>query len=772
MNNIEISILNYENQLLASRKQLNDLIYEYNCQKIDSSLLNYKISYLQNEIDYMNNQLSILKAELNEQPQASHMPLQNAGQSQATFTQPQNAELSQNTEQSLAPFTQPQDAEPPKKPFMRLQVAKQPDDASDKPMDLENMIGKSWMGIFASILIFVSFILFATLLAPFITDTIKMVAMYIVSVSFTLFGLIKLKKNHNKLYLAISSCGVGAVYISLLLTNLYFKAIGDVALYLFILVWAVFVCYLSRWQDRIFQIIGQCGISIAMLFGVILCVETDDAAKFLLLSLFFVVTSAIFYGSNYNREFHKNIINNVFNVVNVFQLWIGYCLFDTTPMLFSPEKLSDEWIAYLPEIERTTHLLEIAGMVILLFLVLQFILFLISKLKENNTGFGLLMISNSILMMLFIDIMTYGAGNNTRGIPFLVIGFFLLTVIEKKFANRKDNGRILMQFFALPLFILSVYMITFFQDHIGLSFIMILFLLLGYYTDDTVYKFESLIMAAIYCFSTMKYSIEYFCLGLLFFAILTILMYIKKKQYNISFKLSSYFIGLLFICVGLANVFDEMKVDYNISETVIFTVMALLNVLAMKTRFVKNFQTLQTEKVSVIATRITNALFMAYSLFAITDTSNEICHYILILLAILIFMINTKNLLEHNKGLLPGIYIGIKLTVLIITILGSFDAANYVISISVFLFAILSIVVGFRFFFKSFRIYGLILSLLSVAKLILVDISYDNTLGHALSFFICGILCFVISMIYHLIDRKVQDNSSGNNSSGLSEKQG
>lgn len=772
MNNIEISILNYENQLLASRKQLNDLIYEYNSQKIDSSLLNYKISYLQNEINYMNNQLNILKAELNEQPQASHMPLQNAGQSQATFTQPQNAELSQNTEQSLAPFTQPQDAEPPKKPFMRLQVAKQPDDASDKPMDLENMIGKSWMGIFASILIFVSFILFATLLAPFITDTIKMVAMYIVSVSFTLFGLIKLKKNHNKLYLAISSCGVGAVYISLLLTNLYFKAIGDVALYLFILVWAVFVCYLSRWQDRIFQIIGQCGISIAMLFGVILCVETDDAAKFLLLSLFFVVTSAIFYGSNYNREFHKNIINNVFNVVNVFQLWIGYCLFDTTPMLFSPEKLSDEWIAYLPEIERTTHLLEIAGMVILLFLVLQFILFLISKLKENNTGFGLLMISNSILMMLFIDIMTYGAGNNTRGIPFLVIGFFLLTVIEKKFANRKDNGRILMQFFALPLFILSVYMITFFQDHIGLSFIMILFLLLGYYTDDTVYKFESLIMAAIYCFSTMKYSIEYFCLGLLFFAILTILMYIKKKQYNISFKLSSYFIGLLFICVGLANVFDEMKVDYNISETVIFTVMALLNVLAMKTRFVKNFQTLQTEKVSVIATRITNALFMAYSLFAITDTSNEICHYILILLAILIFMINTKNLLEHNKGLLPGIYIGIKLTVLIITILGSFDAANYVISISVFLFAILSIVVGFRFFFKSFRIYGLILSLLSVAKLILVDISYDNTLGHALSFFICGILCFVISMIYHLIDRKVQDNSSGNNSSGLSEKQG
>ena len=763
MNNIEISILNYENQLLASRKQLNDLIYEYNSQNIDSSLLNYKISYLQNEINYMNNQLNILKAELNKQPQASYIQMQNTEQSQAIFAQP-HAELSQDAKQSQVPFTQPQSdgqSQEPHQPRIQPQVAKQANAAPAKPIDLENMIGKSWMGIFASVLIFVSFILFATLLAPFITDTIKMVAMYIVSISFTLFGLIKLKKNHNKLYLAISSCGIGAVYISLLLTNLYFKAMGDVALYVFILVWAIFVCYLSRWQDRVFQIIGQCGISIALLFGVILCVETDNAAKFLLLSLFFVVTAAIFYGSSYNREFHKNIINNVFNVINVFLLWVGYSLFDT-PILFSPEKLSEEWIAYLPEIERTSYLLEIVGMVVLLFLVLQFILFLISKLKENNTGFGLLMISNSILMMLFIYIMTYEAGNsikgiNIRGILFLVIGFFLLAVIEKKFADRKDNGRILMQFFALPLFIFSVYTITFFQDHIGLSFIMILFLLLGYYADDNVYKSESLIMAVIYCFSTMKYSIEYFCLGLLFFAILAVLMYIKKKQYHITFKLSSYFIGLLFICVGLINIFDDMNVHYDISRTVIFTVIALLNVLAMKTRFVKDFQTLQTEKASISATRITNALFMAYSLYAIMDTDNEICHCILILLAVLIFMVNTRNLLAQNKGLLPGIYIGIKLTVLIVTILSSFDAANYVISISAFLFAIVSIVVGFRFYFKSLRIYGLILSLLSVAKLILVDISYDNTLGHALSFFVCGILCFVISMIYHLIDRKVQD---------------
>lgn len=213
------------------------------------------------------------------------------------------------------------------------------------------------MGIFTSVLIFVSFILFATLLAPFITDTVKMAAMYIVIILFAVFGLIKLKNYHNKLYR---------------------------------------------------------GITIALLFGIILCVKTEDTAKFFLLNLFFVVTATIFYVSNYSREFHKNIISNVFNIVNVFQLIMGFCLFDM-PALFSPDKLSEGWTAYR---------VEIAGMVVLLFLVLQFVLFLIAGLKENNTGFGMIMIANAILMMFSIISMTYGAGNNSRGIPFLAIGFF------------------------------------------------------------------------------------------------------------------------------------------------------------------------------------------------------------------------------------------------------------------------------------------------------------------------------------------------------------
>lgn len=108
---------------------------------------------------------------------------------------------------------------------------------------------------------------------------------------------------------------------------------------------------------------------------------------------------------------------------------------------------------------------------------------------------------------------------------------------------------------------------------------------------------------------------------------------------------------------------------------------------------------------------------MLYALYAISYVDNEVCHIFLILLSVLLFRVNFKNLLDRYEGWLSGCYIGIKLTVLVVTILNSFDAANYIISISAFLFAIISIVVGFKVAIKAFRVYGLFLSMLGIIKI-------------------------------------------------------
>lgn len=45
--------------------------------------------------------------------------------------------------------------------------------------DYEKLFGKSFMGIFASVLIFISLIIFATLMLPYLTDIMKLAGLYI-----------------------------------------------------------------------------------------------------------------------------------------------------------------------------------------------------------------------------------------------------------------------------------------------------------------------------------------------------------------------------------------------------------------------------------------------------------------------------------------------------------------------------------------------------------------------------------------------------------------
>ena len=64
MNQNEIDLLNFENELLRTRKKLNDLIYQcsHSEQSPESkSLCQEKIFYLETELKYMNQQFRMLK---------------------------------------------------------------------------------------------------------------------------------------------------------------------------------------------------------------------------------------------------------------------------------------------------------------------------------------------------------------------------------------------------------------------------------------------------------------------------------------------------------------------------------------------------------------------------------------------------------------------------------------------------------------------------------------------------------------------------------------
>ena len=140
---------------------------------------------------------------------------------------------------------------------------------------------------------------------------------------------------------------------------------------------------------------------------------------------------------------------------------------------------------------------------------------------------------------------------------------------------------------------------------------------------------------------------------------------------------------------------------------------------------------------------------------------------ITLLLVVLTLMLAVSNLKRVN-GLMKywpehwvSIYNGGKFTWTLIVILHRFSAVSYLVSLAGILLAIAFIVAGFRFKFKGMRLYGLVLTMLCVAKLLFFDIVFDNAFYRPVSFLVAGILLFLISYIYFRLEKGTSASASG-----------
>ena len=80
------------------------------------------------------------------------------------------------------------------------------------------------------------------------------------------------------------------------------------------------------------------------------------------------------------------------------------------------------------------------------------------------------------------------------------------------------------------------------------------------------------------------------------------------------------------------------------------------------------------------------------------------------------------------------------------------SAPAYVSSIVGIVLAVGCIVLGFVTKMKGVRIYGLLVSMIMIFKLALVDFEKSSLLAYALSFFIAGVACLIISMLYYFVN--------------------
>ncbi|MCR5214258.1 MAG: DUF2339 domain-containing protein [Eubacterium sp.] len=624
-----------------------------------------------------------------------------------------------------------------------------------KPANMESILGKNIMGIAASVLIFISFILFAVLLIPILTDGIKVALMLTVSFGIAGFGLFMwLKKNkENSFFLSLLACGVGAIYISLFMCNAYFHIINDIVLYILILLWAVGVFWLSKYKLRLFEIIGDAGILVSIFFGAISCSSSGDTNMIMVLTVYSIVGIAVFMVPRI-QDNTSLILHGIFSLVGMFILNI-----------VDNDILKD----FINDSYQVDIQLYISLILIGLFSLGIILLFMWKLSNENANPLVIISAIYSFIFTSVIEALIEAPLAEALVLIILIaaIYVFLEYCMKKLYVNRLDISKCRVAFLIWQILLLYDMCFYIFSAEdirrwVGLAILAIPLLLYGYICSDKYSKILGLIMTGVLTLTgsfilfseTFMNMYSYMLLTMACFIIIFVSMYIKKNEYNGIIKLIAYLLLIVNLLIDFVLLSEEYYWDNESLFVVVIWILGIINMLGLTTPFSKDWITLEDDSKYKVVNYAINGILMFLSLIWMLNIEDGILHFLMVMGAIGLFSINSYWILKEKR---PGlsIYMGIKFTILTLVILASYDAANYVLSIAAFVLAIVFILMGFMIDIKNLRIYGLVVSMICVVKLVMIDITYDNTLGHAISFFISGILCFAISAVYNIAEKKM-----------------
>lgn len=651
--------------------------------------------------------------------------------------------------------------------------------------DLEKTIGKSLMGVIASGFIFISIIMFAIVMLPSMSDEFKIAAMFLGSAAFTIVGMLNLKReDYRAFFLTLAGCGIGAFYVSLLVTRFYFQAIGVLPFLVLVLVWTVPVCIFGRKKSRVFQWIGQCGNLISVIFCSNYTSSEGEYSLFFLLLGFYIGASMLYTLLYFEKTFVKNILNFVFNLAGAIVFLIG---------------LSDLCPGAQEGMEAGYHSAaafcgQLVSILLILYMIAQIVLMYRTRSGENVLGFSILQIFEVGVLILAAGWLGDAFAFNEKWIFLICFVILLCALAAYEWRCRKERQGLRCFYETVSVIAMNwaLHNTEALEFHISIMPIVLGLLVAAYLLKNRLFLYLSLGELFFFRFVTlfeddfsrmerMGWTMFYIVLCLLLHHFIgnadraRIDMGLEEKkrkrtpEYLMAYseeihRLLVYAAFFFLFSADIKHVIDALAPDMNSSSQgslwnfltciLLGSVNFLVSCYFQKKEYA---QMPDIKRFGAVVCTCFQGLCMIFTLCIIQTMEQKVLHILLILFALALFSINTKNLIQKYPGMLCGAYIGLKFTVLVYVILSSFDASNAVISVGCFLFAILCIVAGFCFHYKPLRIYGLVLSLVSTVKLILVDLAYGSAGELALGFFICGILCFGISMIYHGIDKKYKE---------------
>lgn len=662
-------------------------------------------------------------------------------------------------------------------PIQIAEVAPAPPVSKKPSLKLnENWVGRNVLGIAASVLVFIGLIFLGVLVYEYITDTIKIVLMFTLSLIMTGAGIFLCLRGKNTFTVILTGCGYGSFFISILLTHIYFGSLPVYAALPLLLLWMAAALYTARLFESVsLSVVAHIGMVSSICFAYTLSFTLDR-----MIPLFIYQIASITLITLGNILCCKKTYR--------FGLFISMTLTIVTSMFM--------WNQFQPSYSTGYYGLgggEISPILISVLLIVQFIgasflsyLLAVSTSRLGNSKYSEVLHGlNKLLWVgaLFLNIYgliyrlvldnNYGQAFN----PHLYAVFYAVAVtfvivsahavlsifirIKLNFCRTLETiSVIIMSVTALILMLLWWQQISSWRfEYPALPLLFIpgaLLLFAAYKARSKVYLIcANAFFALDFILMLTPGYYEMAIYGSIWLSLIYMLIYPAviwgqwyamsgelRKRYFVPAKIATYVtVQFSLVAILLVNAFDY-------SDLILMLIMTAAHVLLNMLRYDKDSNIL---KWTLWAG---SHIWIAVSTSAIAFSDKEpvaILYLLLMLTTSALAFARMRKTLTEGGDVLAELLYGIKLTLLTLAFINGFTSwfeQVYIFSLACMLTSLASIVAGFKFQTKFLRLYGLFLTLLCVLKLVTYDVAGLDTVLRVVSLIGGGIICFIISAVY------------------------
>ena len=685
----------------------------------------------------------------------------------------------------------------------------------------ENLFGRNVLGIAASVLIFLGLFFLGVLVYEHLTDLIKVICLFSISATILAVGLVLNHKKQNIFTTILTGCGIGSFFISILLTHIHFEMLNNVVAFSLLLVWMVFALYLAkRYDSAALSVVAHIG----MIISICLAYAGAELGSQLALILLYQVASTIVIvvgGMLCCKKTYRFslFVSLALTLVASAFMWLSFQPYhgavgsvpfglDSPPiwmvsLAFIVQFVGASVLSYLLSVSTNRHgtrsvriALHLGNTTLWIFAFFANLYFLVWRLAyylspfSPHSSLAGIDAANYAGIVAVLVLAAYGCFMVFRG---RARGFDKeLETISTIVASGIMALVLLVAWFVRLEFINVV--TFYFPPNLSYFLIPALLMTLAYcLTRNNGYLYTAgILIAADFLFMLLQgyhalaESVHFGILGILI-SLTYLLVYLAaiwiawwrttpeiRQKYLIAARLVSL------IAVEFSLIAILLRSDLAYAYVILLLSLTTLVVVLFALRYDRNTNLFKksttheempnplywTMRVHEFALVALNAVYIA---FLMTNSTEHILGFALLVLTIALAFMRIRDVLAQEEQSWEELWLGIKLTILMLAAIQGYtvllEQGSYMLSLVCMLAALICVIAGFMMRKRYLRLYGLVLTLFCVVKLVTFDVADLDTYFRVIALIGGGIICFTISAIYTYSSKKIESSEASPNES-------